>query len=216
VYVGLGSDNTVRDCKLTEVGDDGGGITGTLYPQIYFKNPGNSAERNNSDRAKQLTSDTYQTTPYIPEVTGQGIATSYGNVSVTLGTAASPTIAFRLPVVTDAGGLPKGSVVYVLDYIYQSTQNSYTRRGTLTISADLNNVYGQLSDDYEYAGPLDDETLEDASTLDFSLEFRNSGGDAVAMGSASTVYAIAVNYTNTSDAGHLTYTYKSAFSNLAS
>jgi hypothetical protein len=213
VYVGLGTDNTVKNSTLTEVGQDGGGITATQYPQIYFKNPGNASENNSSDRWQYFYNETYRSTPYIPEVTGWGNASSYGNKNINLASnAGSPLLAFRLPVVTDSGGLPKGSVVYVIDYIFQSTSSTFTRRGTLTVSADLNNVYGQLSDDYDYAGPTD-STVTAATLLDFSLEFRDEAGDSVAFGANETVGSIAVKYVNPSDTGYFTYSYKTAFSN---
>ena len=213
VYVGLGTDNTVKNSKLTEVGQDGGGVTYTQYPQIYFKNPGNSVENNSSDRWQYLYNETNKTTPYIPEVTGWGNAVSYGNKNINLGSnSGSPLLAFRLPIVTDSGGAPNGSVVYVIDYVFQSTSSSFTRRGTLTVSADLNNVYGQLSDDYDYAGPTD-VTITAATLLDFSLEFRDAAGDPVTMGSGDSVYSIAINYVNPSDAGRFVYSYKTAFSN---
>ena len=213
VYVGLGTDNTVKNSTLTEVGQDGGGITATQYPQIYFKNPGNASENNSSDRWQYFYNETYRTTPYIPEVTGWGNASSYGNKNINLASnAGSPLLAFRLPVVTDSGGLPKGSVVYVIDYIFQSTSSTFTRRGTLTVSADLNNVYGQLSDDYDYAGPTD-STVTAATLLDFSLEFRDEAGNPIVMGANETVGSIAVKYVNPSDTGYFTYSYKTAFSN---
>lgn len=214
VYIGLGTDNTVKNSRLTEVGQDGGSITFTQYPQIYFKTPGNSSENNSSDRWEYLHNETYRTTAYIPEVSGWGTAAFYASKNINLGSnSGSPLLAFRLPTVTDSGGAPNGSVVYVIDYVFQSTSSSFTRRGTMTISADLNNVYGQLSDDYDYSGPVD-LSVTAPTLLDFSLEFRDVDGDPIVMGtSGANTYSIVVNYVNPSDAGRLTYTYKTAFTN---
>lgn len=217
VYVGLGTGNTVKNPTLVNVGQAGGGTSLTQYPQIYFKSTGNEASGVVSDRWEKL-ARTNTTTPYIPEVSGWAKFDSYGTKEVSIGyipvtpVFANRPLLFRLPVVTDSGGTPSGSIVYTLDYVYQSTSSSFTRRGTLTISADVNHGYIQLSDEFDYSGPLDpsDET---ALNLDFSAGFLTATGTTWTT-LPGKPYSIVVRYQNPliSDAGKLTFSYKSIYS----
>lgn len=54
VYLDRGTGNTTRDCKLTNVGNDGAGVYFPQYPQIYFGFPGNSTKNDQSDREDAL------------------------------------------------------------------------------------------------------------------------------------------------------------------
>ena len=120
-------------------------------------------------------------------------------------------MAFRLPVSTDSGGVPGGSIVYIVDYVYQSRNNGFTRRGTLTISANIDLVRVQLSDEYDYAGPVD-PSGQTALQLDFTVGFLNSSGNAT----TTNPYSIAINYVNSlvGDSGYLTFSYKAIHSYL--
>jgi hypothetical protein len=120
-------------------------------------------------------------------------------------------MAFRLPVSTDSEGVPRGSIIYAVDYIYQSRTNGFTRRGVLTISANINQVRVQLSDDYDFAG-ASDPSGDTAIALDFSTRFLNSAG----VTTTSSPYSIAVDYVNAlgGDTGYLTFTYKAIHSYL--
>ena len=79
----------------------------------------------------------------------------------------------------------------------------------MTISADVNHGYIQLSDEYDYSGPLDpsDET---ALNLDFSAGFLKADGTTWTT-LPTKPYSIVVRYQNTliSDAGKMTFSYKS-------
>ena len=54
VYLDRGTGNTTRDCKLTNVGNDGAGVYFPQYPQMYFGFPGNSTKNDQSDREDAL------------------------------------------------------------------------------------------------------------------------------------------------------------------
>jgi hypothetical protein len=208
VYVGLGVDNVVKDCKLSNVGQSGGGIVNSQYPQIYFNVNGNVSENNSSDRWASLHNSTNIGVQYVPEVSGWGTEQNFGSKRIDLG---SGGMAFRLPVSTDSEGVPRGSIIYAVDYIYQSRTNGFTRRGVLTISANINQVRVQLSDDYDFAG-ASDPSGDTAIALDFSTRFLNSAG----VTTTSSPYSIAVDYVNAlgGDTGYLTFTYKAIHSYL--
>jgi len=208
VYVACGIDNIVKNCRLTNVGQDAGSVLDTQYPQIYFKVNGNVAENNSSDRWALLHNSTNIGVQYVPEVSGWGAEQSFGTKRIDLGAVG---LAFRLPVSTDSGGVPGGSIVYIVDYVYQSRNNGFTRRGTLTISANIDLVRVQLSDEYDYAGPVD-PSGQTALQLDFTVGFLNSSGNAT----TTNPYSIAINYVNSlvGDSGYLTFSYKAIHSYL--
>jgi len=217
VYIGLGTGNVVKNPSLSDVGQALGGVSLTQYPQIYFKVVGNEAVGVMSDRWGKLSTANI-TTPYVPEVSGWTNAESCGTKQVSIGyipltpVFANRPLLFRLPVVMDSGGAPSGSIVYTLNYVYQSTSSSFTRRGTLTISADVNHGYIQLSDEFDYTGPVDpsDET---ALHLDFSAGFLTAAGTTWTS-LPGKPYSIVVRYQNDliSDAGKMTFSYKSIHS----
>ena len=59
VLVGRGTGNTVKECKMTNVGNDGAGTYFPIYPQVYFATAGNSSQNNQSDRADALSSQSF-------------------------------------------------------------------------------------------------------------------------------------------------------------
>ena len=208
VYIGLGADNVVKGCKLNNVGQNGGGIINTQYPQIYFKVNGNVSESNSSDRWASLSNSTNIGVQYVPEVTGWGTEQSFGSKRIDIGATG---MAFRLPASTDSEGAPRGSITYLVEYIYQSRVNGFTRRGMLTISANIDQKHIQLSDDYDFAG-ASDPSGDTAIALDFSTRFLNSAGATT----ITSPYSIAVDYVNAlgGDTGYLTLTYKAIHSYL--
>lgn len=208
VYVGLGIDNLVKDCKLSNVGQNGGSINNSQYPQIYFNVNGNASENNSSDRWASLHNSTNIGVQYVPEFSGWGTEQTFGTKRIDIGASG---MAFRLPVSTDSEGVPRGSITYLVEYIYQSRTNGFTRRGVLTISANINQTRVQLSDDYDFAGPSD-PSGDTAIALDFTTRFLNSSGATTAV----SPYSIAVDYVNAlgGDTGYLTLTYKAIHSYL--
>jgi hypothetical protein len=83
--------------------------------------------------------------------------------------------------------------------------NTFTRSGTLTITADVTNSRIQLSDEYNFAGV--DNTDVNATYLDFNAQFLDITG-AITAGSPWT---IVLSYVNNlpGDTGVLSYTYTS-------
>lgn len=208
VYIGLGNGNIVKNCKLGNVGANGGGIISTQYPQVYFKVNDNVVENNSSARWENLHGSDNIGVKYVPEVTGWCSEQTFGTKRIDIGTTG---MAFRLPVSTDSEGTPRGSITYIVNYTYQSRNNGFTRRGALTISANIDQVHVQLSDDYDFAG-ASDPSGDTALALEFTTRFLNSSG-------ATTVvspYSIAIDYVNAlgGDTGYLTLTYKAIHSYL--
>jgi hypothetical protein len=214
LYINLGTNNIIRNTKLGTAGANGGNVTFTKYSQIHFKTIGNTALDIQSDRPEQLSNNTNITTPYVPEQSGKGKYISYSSQSVTLTQMSSPSLAFRLPVSTDDAGVPSGSIVYTIDYSYQSSNNAFTRRGTMTISAlvstgapvSYTNTRYQMADDYDFAGV---DTNDKSLKLTFSVKFLDQTGVDFTGAGGQRPSSIAVRYTNTlvGDTGILTYTY---------
>lgn len=59
VYIERGTGNTTRDCKLSNVGNNGAGVYFPAYPQIFFDAPGNTSQNDQSDREEALSSLSY-------------------------------------------------------------------------------------------------------------------------------------------------------------
>jgi hypothetical protein len=205
VYVDLGTANTTRDCKYINVGNNGAGNTGAVYPQVYFANYGNTSQNDYSDRANDLASSNL-TVQYVPEVAGHGTYYLAGTRGVVLGFISStPTLAFRLPCSTTINGIPNSSVTYSISYIYKSAANNFTRRGVITISADIDSRQIQLTDDYDYAGSNEANAL----ILDFKGYFLDSTGAVYTGAGGQSVISIGVYYTNNlnGDTGTIAYSY---------
>lgn len=214
VYLELGSKNTIRDSKMYKVGNDGGSFSAIKYPEIYFKVNGNSVDNNSSDRTENLANNNYNY-PYIPEVAGYLTYTSYGTNKISIGANTSLTNAFRVPVSTTSDGIPAGAISYLIEYMYQSSTNNFTRRGTLSVSADINNAIIQLSDEYDYAGGLDPSGVA-ATILNFSAKFLDKSGVDYTGAGGQVPYSLAIKYTNQvpggADSGTLVYSYSSTIS----
>jgi hypothetical protein len=206
VYLERGVANTVSNNKFTNVGNNGAGNTGAIYPQIYYNSFGNSADNNVSDRGNDLLTSILAT-PYVPELAGHGIYRSFGTNTVQIGYHPASVFLFRLPVSTDYVGNPSGSINYVVDYYYLSNTNNFSRRGTLTISADIAIGKLQLSDEFDYAGS--DPSNLVALVLDFNATFLDRTGSLYTGAVGQTPYSIAINYVNqlTNDAGTMGFTY---------
>jgi hypothetical protein len=207
VYVDLGSANTTRDCKYINVGNNGGGNTAAVYPQVYFNSYGNTSQNDYSDRPNDLSSSNL-TVQYVPEVTGHGTYYLSGTRNLTINyVTSSSTLAFRLPCSTTANGIPVGSVTYAISYIYKSSANNFTRRGVLTISADIDSKKIQLTDDYDFAG--NDAGGTTALILDFQGYFLDNTSAIYTGAGGQSVVSIGVFYTNNlnGDTGTMAYSY---------
>ena len=216
IYIERGAGNTVSNCKLEDVGNDGGGHVAAAYPQIYFKTVGNAAYGIRSDRWDGL-GRSLQNVPYYPEVSGKGEFESFGTRTVNI-SALNPPIdytdfpLFRLPVVTDDDGNPGGAILYSIDYVYRSNSERITRSGTLTLSVDTFKTYVtkgglQLSDDYVYVGPPDED-----DTLQFSAVLFDAAGQVTTGAVDSIPHSIGFYYVNDAGGGGtLQFTYKAVF-----
>ena len=207
VFVNLGSGNTTINCKYINVGNNGGtNPTSSQYPQVWFNTFGNSVQNDQSDRAVDMSTSNL-THPYVPEVAGHAYYKSFGQQQILLGQVINPVLAFRLPVSTDQNGTPAGSITYEIEYYYQSIANNFTRRGIITISANIDNKVVQLSDEYDFAGT--DPYNQNAIQLSFSVGFLDQTGGNYVGGGGQVPYSIVVNYQNllASDAGYFNYSY---------
>lgn len=159
--------------------------------------------------------DSLSMVPYIPEVSGFGTYDSYGTRQVNIGFSPSPSLAFLIPISTNDSGAPTRSISYKINYMYVSSNNSYSRNGTIDLVVDVAkslqapySTQAQLTDDYNVVGITD----ADALSLNFTAVLLNESG-SVYSGSGQTPTCIAIRFTNTyspsgnSDSGTLAYSY---------
>lgn len=205
VFVNRGTSNSVKSCKFYNVGANGAGYTSAIYPEVFFNTRGNSVNDNYSDRS--VLGVGTLSTPYVPELAGYGEYHSFSTKTISLAATVSPTFAFRLPCSTGFGGTPSGVISYLIDYSYVSSNNNFSRRGTLTISADITHARIQLSDEYDFAG------IDSANTISLLLNFKASYLDQIGvayLGSVGqTPTSIVINYENNlaGDVGIFDYSY---------
>jgi hypothetical protein len=123
--------------------------------------------------------------PYYPEISGVVSYNSYGINRISISNITSPTFAFRLPLPTDGVG-------YIVNYVYRSSNRAQSRRGQMTVMADVTNNLVQLSDEYDYVQFA--STSEDTK-LEFSAQILNK--------------SLNISYKNTSsgDSGVILYSY---------
>ena len=205
VFVNRGTSNSVKSCKFYNVGANGSGYTGAIYPEVFFNTRGNSVNDNYSDRS--VLGVGTLSTPYVPELAGRGNYNSFSTRNISIAATVSPTFAFRLPCPTDFGGAATGVISYTINYSYVSSNNSFSRRGTITVSADITHARVQLSDEYDFAG------IDSANTISLLLNFKASYLDQVGvayLGSVGQVpSSIVINYENNlaGDVGTFDYYY---------
>lgn len=213
VLIQRGVGNIVENVRLINVGSLDGGLNSAYqYPQIYFYTAGNKANNVYSDRSVLITDQSHLTTPYIAEVAGHVQFNSFTTASVGLSQQTNPSYIFRLPLNCNQGGIPLGSIIYNIDYYYVSTTNHFTRKGVLTLVADIPNKRIQLSDEYDYAGSLADVLTGVApkpTQLDFTANFLDTTGANYTGAVGQDLYAIGFFYTdNIADSGTLTVSYR--------
>jgi len=221
VYVGAGFGNITRECIYQNVGNNGSGNGSPQYPQVYFASYGNTSLDDQSDRFGDLgnpTTGSYALIPYVPEVSGHGQYSSFGNNSITLTqTTSSYVQIIKLPLpwistpqyLYNATGVtltgPTGNISYSINYIYDSATAGYTRRGVLNIVADVANKAVAITDEYDFT------TTGSAysTTLDFQVQFLDNTGAVT----TSNPWSILITYQNTtpSDTGKLIFSYSSTF-----
>jgi hypothetical protein len=204
VYLERGTGNTVSFLTMDNVGNDGGSIANAIYPQVYFGPADNSITAIQSDRPARLaTSNLIQ--QYVPEVSGSVSYSLHSTREIVIGQISSPTLAFRLPLGTDAFGIAVDSISYNIDYVYKSISNQFTRKGVLTVVADTDYKVAQLSDEYNIAGA----NASDITKLAFSIVLLDEIGIPYIGTTGQIPASIGIYYINTltSDSGYLSYTY---------
>jgi len=212
VLIQRGTGNLIDNVRMVNVGSVGGGLTSAYqYPQIYFGPAGNKVNNVYSDRSVLITDGTHITTPYIPEVAGRVQYDSYTSASLTLSQQTNPVYIFRLPLNSNLGGIPTGTTIYNIDYFYVSTHSHFSRKGVLSLVADVSNNQIQLSDEYEFAGA--DTLVGTAATpiqLDFTVSFLDSTGAKFTGAVGQNLYAVGFYYVNnlSGDIGTLTVSYQ--------
>jgi hypothetical protein len=211
INVQRGTNNITRDCKYINVGCNGGGNSTAQYPQVFFNTFGNSSQNDVSDRHADLSTSNLPT-QYVPEVAGHGTYTLAGTKNQLIGyISSSSVLTFRLPCSTTLNGVPTKSIVYSINYIYTSSNNSFTRRGTMTVAADIENNKIQLSDEYDFAGT--DVAQSGGGTTSTQLDFKAyflDATSAVYQGNpGQSITSIGIYYTNSlnGDSGNLSYSY---------
>jgi len=206
VYIDRGTGNQLSNIKLSNVGNDSGATP--LYPQIYFQNHGNSVSQITSERFNTLAYS--NTIRYIPEVAGHSEYIANTTYVKSIGQLSEYTSFLNLPVNTDAFGVAVGSVIYSIDYLYDSNEYNFTRKGAITISADATNGFIQLSDEYDYAGA---GAISNQLALDFKAVFLDEIHEIYTGAEGQVPSSLAIQYVNqlTNDAGHLRFTYKMSF-----
>lgn len=205
VYVERGTSNTTSHCTYYNVGCNGGGnALYAAYPQVYFNTYGNNSLFDQSDRPADL-STTNLTTIYKPEISGHGTYTLAGWTTLALGYITTPVLAFRLPVSTDQYGVPTGAITHTIDYVYTSTTNNFTRRGTMTVTGNMTTGLIQLSDEYDFTGADPDGSKQ--LLLDFSASYTDATGAPYTGAAGQVPNTITVYYTNnySADSGAFNY-----------
>ena len=215
---GFCTGNIVKDCKFSNVGNDGSGVLYPVYPQVYFGWPGNISVNNLSDRSKVLGGTLNQTVPYIPELSGHATVSSFGTSYVTggltnTGSGSIPILAFRLPVPTDYNGDPQNSVSYAVNYVFKTSGNTFSRRGILSIVVDIDSEVKQIVDEYDYTGGDDDMSL----TLEFILKILDQDGLYYTGAVGQTASSLGIFYINPGAGlpGSLNYTYSTVLAPLS-
>ena len=211
VYIELGTHNSLRGNTYRNVGCNGSGNTVAVVPQIFFRDFGNTSIGDRSDRPEDLSNE-HPLSVYVPEVGGNGVYTPHLYLHVGLGYQLDPVQAFRLPVSMNGEGAPEGSITYTINYFYKSTTNSFTRRGIMTISADIDNGKIQLSDEFDFAGTDPGGNLQ--LLLDFRAVFHDSSDVLYTGAPGQQISNIIVKYTNnySADGGYFNYSYTAASS----
>ena len=206
VYIGTGTDNIVDNCTFELVGNNNGGIsTNAEYPNIYFNTIGNTSVNNTFDRSTVLQNPSVDI-PYVPEVAGYITYASRGSYAVAM-TATSGNL-FRLPVSTDASGIPAGSITIEVNYVYKSISHSINRSGTLSMSVDVNSGLLQYNDEFDILSVSSADSL-----AVFTVVLLDSIGVPYEWSSVTSPYSILVSYTAATQHadGVLNYSYTASF-----
>jgi hypothetical protein len=210
VVVALGEYNLVNNCVMIDVGNNNAGNNFAVYPQVFFQTINNTCGEIQSDRNDDLAVQTVsnRTSPYVPEVTCNVIYTTSGINRTTISQANPAVQLCRLPVSVDSVGVPSGSIRYSIEYLFKSTTTAlFSRKGTISIAADVNNHYIMSSDEYDFAGSDSGNII--ATNLSFNAVFLDANGNEYTGAVGQSIKSIGIYYTNTlsNSDGRLNYSY---------
>lgn len=190
IIIDNGYGNRSRSNTFIDVGNDGSGNSYTpsqnKYAIIKFNNTGNNSTQDIFDRAVDLASNGFGTTPYLAEVEGAVFFSTFETRQISIGQSFSATEAFRIPLNSTTG--------LTINYLYQSTSFEQMRKGTISIALDRINNNIQFVDDYDFTGPIGDD-----EHVVFSAQIEDIDG----------YQSIVIYYTNDNfaDVASLTYSY---------
>jgi hypothetical protein len=189
IWIKTGVKNIIDNIILANVGDN----DGVLIPQIYSDNFGNIIRNIKSDRWDYYSLPIRST--YVPEFSGKGLYEVDETIALPLIYTLTSRKLFNLPSSVSIEGVQQRSIIHEIEYVYSSTVGEFTRKGIITVIADIANSQIHLSDEYDYVGNEDF-----LGWLDFTAAF--SGGQS----------AIGIYYTNSllDDIGIFSFTYKSS------
>ena len=217
VFIKSGYNNSVTNCRFINVGNNTSGTTETtpICPQVYFNTANNLYQNNQSERTAWLSQSNTQG-PFMPEVSGRSVSyTSYGSFVVddSLTSTTKPLLVIKLPLRTNELGTLEKMFNCRIEYNYEpevptDPENSFIRRGTMTIVADYDNLstdFIQLIDEFDYLGLSE----EDALNIRFYAKFIDGWNNEY---SGEYIAGIGIFYSNSfnspeSLSGILSYTY---------
>jgi len=216
MIVERGEFNSIVNCTMENVGNDGGNNTAPVYPQVFFKALGNNATNIQSDRSDFLLNPSNTITRYVPEVTGNVVYKSPASSQVQVGQTTVGNLLLRLPTTTDVGGAPVGAISYNIEYVYKDISNTvgtnnntlpFARSGNFYVTADIGRAIIQYADDYTFAGTDLGNTI--AQVLTFTASYLDASGAVYTGALGQVASTIAIFYTNTlaNDSGVINYSY---------
>ena len=109
--------------------------------------------------------------PYLPVIAGFAKFQSWGQYRFPVTNSSNSYVPVaRFSFNTNELGIPERSVHYNIEYLYTTDSNSFVRSGDITITAESDTPYISMSDDYNFAGPVEDPEIVDVDPV--ALEFR--------------------------------------------
>jgi len=113
----------------------------------------------------------WDTVPFIPVVAGFAHYTLWGQYRFSILDSSGEYVPIaKLPLNTNLLGIPERSVHYNIEYLYTTDSNSFVRAGDISFVAESETPYISLSDDYNFAGPVEDPEIVDVDPV--ALEFK--------------------------------------------
>jgi hypothetical protein len=137
------------------------------------------------------------------------VYSSFGASSLSLSQTVVTTLAFRLPCASDQFGAPASTINYDINYYYVSSNNNFSRKGTISLVADWVRKRIQLSDEFNFAG--NDAANTTCLLLEFSATFLDQTGNTYTGSAGQVASTIAINYVDNlnGDVGYFEYSYTS-------